>query len=74
MAVKVTKATAPKMSMPKTTMPKATMPKAMGVAKTPKAPSMSPFKSAGKVQNGLKGAISKYQLAQMTQAGLNQSY
>lgn len=59
---------------PKVSVPKPKMPKPMSMtAKTPKAPSMSPYASSSKVQNGLKGAISKYQLAQMNAADLNQS-
>jgi hypothetical protein len=43
--------------------------------KTPSSSSsMSGYNSASKTQNGLKGAISKQQLAQANLASLNQSF
>lgn len=72
MAARVSKPSvykAPKVSVPKPKQPK---PLSM-TTKPPKAPSMSGYSSSSKQQNGLKGAISKYQLAQMNAANLNQS-
>lgn len=74
MAVKVTKASAPKVSIPKTTIPKPKVPKTASM-KTPSIKtSTGPYASASKIQNGLKGAITKNQLAQMNQSDLNQSF
>lgn len=70
----VTKAVAPKVSLPKTTLPKPKALKPTSMNKSPKMPSMNSYKSVSKATNGLKGAISKNNLSQLSTASLNQSY
>lgn len=62
------------MAMPKATLPKPKQPKQVNINKVPKQSSMAGMRGASKAMTGLKGAISKGNLAQLNMANLNRSY
>lgn len=70
--VSVTKAKP--LTAPKITLPKAKVPKMNAINKVPKPASMNGYKGASKMSGGLKGAISKNNLAQVSKAAMNQGY